>query len=271
MRLAGAAALAAAMTLGGCALTPRNDRDWMPYLANTATVDRAAPDRVVIRPVTDWRYDAKGPVSQEMTEVAFDPADLQRVWFVLEPQPGSTVAAHTFLLFEFKGDRLLGLTIEARREADEKYSAVRGAFNAFELSYLWGTARDLLVRRALYLDHDVYVYPIAIDAEQRAFLLRRVLDRTQRLTERPRFYNTLGANCTNELAKAAKLRWNPAFIATGWSDEFLFREKIIPGSDLSAVRARADMKTAIRTHANAEAFDAAVLADLRQRFPETRP
>ena len=63
---------------------------------------------------------------------------------MIEPQPGSQLAAHTLLLFEFEGDRLLGLTIEARRERNEDYSALRGIFNAFELAYVWGTARDFL-------------------------------------------------------------------------------------------------------------------------------
>src|SRR6185295_15456963 len=98
--------------------------------------------------VTDWSYNSSGPVTQNYHDASFDYAELRNVWFVLEPQPGSKLAAHTFLMFEFTNDRLLGVTIEARREENEDYSALRGAFNAYELAYIWGSARDLLTRRA---------------------------------------------------------------------------------------------------------------------------
>ncbi|MEJ0061364.1 MAG: DUF4105 domain-containing protein [Terricaulis sp.] len=148
--------------LVGCVTArARNDRDWYPYLSHTSDV-ALANDRFHVAPVSDWRYEAPGPISETYTEASYDISELRRVWFMLEPQPGSTLAAHTLLLFEFEGDRLLGLTIEARRENGEEYSALSGAFNTFELSYVWASARDLLTRRAVMLDHEVFVYPIVI-------------------------------------------------------------------------------------------------------------
>ena len=78
---------------------------------------------------------------------AADFADLRNVWFVVEPQPGGDYAAHTLVLFEFAGDRIVGLTVEARLERGETYDAIAGMFNQFELAYVWSTARDLLERR----------------------------------------------------------------------------------------------------------------------------
>jgi hypothetical protein len=117
------------------------------------------------------------------------------------------------------------------------------------------------------LDHQVFVYPVAIDAEQRDFLLRRVLARTDSLETRPRYYNTIFSNCTNELAKAAGFDWAPAFVLTGRSDEYLFERAIIPGDDFTATNQRADMTQFIK-NANAipsASFDIAVLAELRRR------
>lgn len=258
-------AMVLALALGACA-GPRADRVWFEYLAPTAHVEMDEA-RFSVRPVSDWAYTAEGPRAQSYIEAGYDLAALRRVWFVLEPQPGSAIAAHTFLLFEFEGDRLLGLTIEARREADEKYSAVAGVFNAYELSYVWGSARDLLTRRAVMLAHDVFVYPTAVtDAQQRA-LLARLLERTQTLAARPRFYNTLFSNCTNELAKAAGFHWAPAFILTGTSDEYLFSRGIIPGDEFAAARARADMAGFVRglNAAPAADFDRLLLVELRRR------
>ncbi len=251
--------------LGGCAQA-RGDRTWYPYLAPLANVE-ASETAFIVRPVSDWSYSSAGATAETYGQAAFDLADLRQVWFVLEPQPGSRIAAHTLLLFEFEGDRLLGLTIEARREADEDYSAFRGAFNRFELSYLWASARDLLTRRAVMLGHEVFVYPVAIDAARKRTLLTRLLERTEALETSPRFYNTLFSNCTNELAKAAGFNWAPAFILTGRSDEYLFRRGIIPGESFAAAHARSDM-TAFIAELNAaprEGFDAALLAELRRR------
>ena len=251
--------------LAACA-APRADRDWYPYLARTTQV-QASPASFTVAPLSDWSYSSTGPTEETYREAAYDLADLRQAWFVLEPQPGSQLAAHTLLLFEFEGDRLLGLTIEARREANEDYSALRGIFNTFELSYLWASARDLLTRRAVMLRHEVFVYPVAISDEQKRTLLTRLLERTEALEIRPRYYNTLFSNCTNELAKAAGFQWAPAFILTGQSDEYLFRRGIIPGEDFATAHARSDMTSFIAglNAAPRESFDAALLTELRRR------
>jgi hypothetical protein len=267
-----AAAIVGALALGAvvfssCAATPRSDRDWYPYLSPTAhIVDEE--DVFTIGPVSDWTYDAGGVATPAYREETFEASEIQDVWFLIEPQPGSRVAAHTLLLFEFEGDEVVGLTIEARRERDEQYSAFRGLWNQYELSYLWGTARDLLTRRAVMLNHEIFVYPLAIDDAQKEMLLRRLVDRTVTLETEPRFYNTLFSNCTNELAKAAGLPWHYSFILTGRSDEHLFRTGIIPGESFEAARAQADVTDFVR-QLNAEPremdFDAALLAELRAR------
>jgi hypothetical protein len=258
--------LASLIALGSCATaTPRQDREWFPYLSRTAHVEMSEQD-FTVTPVIDWSYDGDAVVAETYGQAGYDFAVLRNVWFVLEPQPGSTLAAHTLLLFEFEGDHLLGLTIEARREQGESYSALRGAFNAFELTYVWASARDLLTRRAVMLDHDVYVYPIAISEEQKQMLLRRTLERTQELELTPRFYNTLFSNCTNELAKAAGIGWHHSFILTGTSDEYLFEQGIIPGDNFESANARAHLTAFIRD-ANASVapaeFDRALLQRLR--------
>ncbi|MBC7768039.1 MAG: DUF4105 domain-containing protein [Phycisphaerales bacterium] len=242
-------------------------RDWHPYLARTAQVDMVG-EGFAVSPVSDWSYLREGVTAERYIEASYNLDDLREVWFMLEPQPGSELAAHTLLLFEFDGDRLLGLTIEARREASEEYSALNGVFNAFELAYVWGTARDLLVRRAVLLEHDVFLYPVSIDDEQRRLLLTRLLRRTDELETRPRYYNTITSNCTNELAKAAGFNWAPAYIFTGRSDEYLFSRGIIPGDSFELAHARSDITAFVQAlnQAPASSFDAELLAELRRRY-----
>ncbi|MEZ5995336.1 MAG: DUF4105 domain-containing protein [Hyphomonadaceae bacterium] len=262
-------AMAAILILGAAAnmlSPPRADRDWYPYLARTPQVTMT--DQIFsVSPVSDWSYSGDAPSAETYIGAAYGFDELRGVWFMLEPQPGSQLAAHTLLLFEFEGDRLLGLTIEARRERNEDYSAVRGAFNAFELAYIWASARDLLTRRAVMLGHEVFLYPVDIAPEQQRVLLQRLLERTHALETQPRYYNTIFSNCTNELAKAAGFHWAPAYVLTGRSDEYLFRRGLLPGGSFAEAHARSDITEFVRAlnEAPAESFDAALLAEMRRR------
>lgn len=244
----------------------RNDRDWYPYLKNTTDVTLNA-DGFAVKPVTDWRYDAKDAVSKSYTQAAYRYDQLKKVWFLLEPQPGmEEQAAHTFLLFEFDDGHLLGVTIEARREEGEEYSAWNGLWNAFELSYLWGTPADLLPRRAVMLGHRVYMYPLQIKDSAEREVLQRLLERTEALETRPRYYNTLTSNCTNELAKVTHMKWDKSFVLTGNADNHLFSLSLIPGENFVAVEQRGDVTAFIKDKNGMENFDGALLAEMRVRW-----
>jgi len=263
------ASIAAILALGAAAKlsgAPQLERDWYPYLGRTAQVDMVGQG-FAISPVSDWSYAREGVARERYIEASYTLDELREVWFMLEPQPGSQLAAHTLLLFEFEGDRLLGLTIEARREQGEEYSALHGAFNAFELAYVWGTARDLLTRRAVMLGHEVFLYPVSITDEQKRVLLTRLLHRTDYLETRARYYNTITSNCTNELAKAAGFNWAPAYILTGRSDEYLFERGILPGASFEQANARSDITAFVQAlnEAPPASFDAELLRELRRR------
>jgi hypothetical protein len=118
------------------------------------------------------------------------------------------------------------------------------------------------------LDHEVFLYPVAINDEQKRVLLTRLLQRTDELETRPRYYNTITSNCTNELAKAAGFHWAPAYILTGRSDEYLFDRGIIPGASFERANALSDVTTFVQAlnQAPPAAFDAALLTELRRRW-----
>jgi hypothetical protein len=118
------------------------------------------------------------------------------------------------------------------------------------------------------LGHEVFIYPVEIDDHEAHLLLRNLLGRTQSLETHPRFYNTVTSNCTNELAKAAGMSWTPSYVFTGRSDEYLFRNHILPGRTFEDAHARSDMTQFIRAlnHIPAGEFDHELLSELRRRF-----
>ncbi len=245
---------------------PRLDRNWIEHLAIMPEIDLSA-DHFALSPATDWSYDAKGPIEKRYASFAADIPEVRNVWFMVEPHPGMKPMAHTLVMFEFPGDRMIGLTIEARREANEEYSALWGAFNKFELAYIWSTPKDLLTRRAVYLDHDVLVYPLQLSEQQKKDFLRALLEQTQKVSTTPRFYNTLVSNCTNELAKTAALDWHYAFILTGYSAERLYDLKMISGKSFEDAQARALVTDKVKSWNSLPSadFDRALLAELRTR------
>ncbi len=263
-------ALAVLLLLGltGAALTraPRNDRAWGEYFRRPAHVEQQ-PGSFLVAPVSDWSYAPGRIADRSYGAFAAKFADLKGVWLMVEPSPASDIVAHTLLLFEFADDRIVGVTIEARMEEKERYSAFSGLWNRYELAYVWASARDLLVRRALYLNHEVYVYPLALSAAHQQALVRNLLNTTAELEAKPRFYNTLFSNCTNELAARAELPWDIAFVFTGLAPKHLFRRHVIPGSSFVEAKARAHITDWLKGMAASDkaTFDMALLAELRRR------
>ena len=245
---------------------PRLDRKWVDNLAHMPNV-QLSPGAFALDHVADWSYTREGPATREAITFANMFDDLRNVWFMVEPQPGGEYAAHTLILFEFGGDRIVGLTVEARLEQGETYDAIAGAFNRYELSYIWATARELLTRRVTFLDKDVYVYPLQLDESQKRNFLRLLLEGTIDVSTQPRFYNTITSNCTNELAKVAGLGWHYSWVLTGYSPQRLYELKLIPGETFEAAKQSALLKTEIASwnDLSSRDFDKALLAELRRR------
>lgn len=220
---------------------PRQNLNWQAHLSRTPILSQAG-SQWTISPVRDWTY-----TQTDVAETSWQPDvtlsidQLERTWLVLEPHPGYPMMAHTLVLFEFDDGQLVGLTIEARKEEHERFAPIRGAMNRFELVYVWATPRDLLTRRAVMLGHELELYPLDLTAEQQRAFLRSVLQRSAALAESPRFYNTFTSNCTNELAKAAGLAWDPAFVLTGGAAEALWTLGLIAGDSFETAQNRARM------------------------------
>jgi hypothetical protein len=73
----------------------------------------------------------------------FDLDRIQEVDFVVAPFLEAPSLAHTLLSFGFDGGEYVSVSVEARREKDEKYSPVLGALRRFELMYVLADERDV--------------------------------------------------------------------------------------------------------------------------------
>jgi hypothetical protein len=139
--------------------------------------------------------------------------------------------AHIFLTFGF-GDDHLAISIEARKESREGYSSLKGFFKQYELIYIVGDERDLIRVRTNYRKdppEDVYLYSLAGSPENAKRVFLGYMNTINELRERPKFYNTLTANCTNVIWMHTRL--NPGHVPFSWkillsgyTPEYLFEQ-----------------------------------------------
>lgn len=258
-------------------MQPRDDRNWEPEFANLTTFEDLGGGRWRLNDLRHWTWNESGPGQTIWGERIIDENAVSALWYYVQPFGGWEGIAHTFLVFELNGKdggaaSYIGVSVEARRQTGEVYSALAGLFRAYELTYLWASEKDLLTRRVLYLPDELYGYRLNVPPQTARAALRHFIARTNELAARPRFYNTLFSNCTNELAKTVNdgggdfIPYHYSFVLTGYADRYLHRLGYLggPGSDFAAIRAAGHLNAIVRANAGAGemAFSRAIRAGL---------
>ncbi len=219
--------------------------DWQEQfiILPTAVFDK---DQVTVKNVRNFRYD---PTEEDMHPDYYDKTynlnEIKKVWFIAEPFNENTLAAHTFVSFEFENEDFLGISIEARKTKGQKYSIWKGMAHAYPLVYIAADERDLILLRANIRKDKVYVYPIELEKDENArLLLTDMLDTMNDLTVNPKWYNTLFSNCTSSIAKhvnkltpgrISQLSWQ--LWLTSSADELALKHGLLD-TDLSIEQAR---------------------------------
>lgn len=174
---------------------------------------------------------------------SYDLNRLQTVWFILAPfEPDNRGPAHSFLSFGFVDSQYVAMSVEARKEADESYSIVKGLFKQYEIMYVVGDERDL-VRLRVARGDDVYLYPIRTTPAKVRALFVRMLEHANALGREPAFYNTITNNCTTNILEHAntvaskKIPYGREVLLPGYAD-VLAKELGLIDTELSLEQAR---------------------------------
>lgn len=242
-------AVALGLILGGLWIVlsfrvPSNARVWAPDQVRLPAISLEA-DTVTIRGLRDFRYEAGGIAEARYREETHALADLHRVWFALAPFANRYRGlAHSFLTFEFADGRFVGVSVEARREADEQYSLLGGLTRSFELTYVVATEEDLLGVRALRGD-SLYLYPSVATPDQARAIFVDMMERARATQAAPEFYQTLFNNCNTAIryhvnrAAEARLPWGWGILLPGFSDAMALERGLLDTAlDVDGARAR---------------------------------
>ena len=235
--------LAMSLTVGGFALVlgwwltlaPSSDRDWQPDLVVLPWAEISG-NRVTIHNVRNCEYRTETDFDVRHDDRTFDLDQLQSVDLFLVHW-GSPLIAHTMVSFSFKGVDPVCFSIEVRKEKGEGYSALKGFFRQFELTYIIADERDVVRLRTNYRQgEDVSLYRVRMTPERARSLFLEYLRRANELKARAEWYNALTSNCTTgirlnvDTARGFKGRWDWRILANGHSDEMLYEQGALAGN-----------------------------------------
>lgn len=253
------------------ALPPSNARDWQPDVATLPFADFDG-DRVTVHNVRNVEYRTETDYTVRLEDRTLDLAKLRSLDLFLVYW-GSPLIAHTIMSWGFEGDQYLAISIETRKEKGEEYSALRGFFRQYELTFVVADERDVVRLRTNIRGEDVYVYRLDVSpADARRFLLR-YLQEVNRLRERPQWYNALTENCTTAIkrlagADARRSWWSWKLFLNGYLDELAYDigaiDRSLPFSVLKA-------KSHINDRAKAANDDPRFSVRIRDGLPRMTP
>jgi hypothetical protein len=220
---------------------PSNDHDWQPDVATLPYADING-DQVTLHNIRNCDYRTETDYKVQSYDKTLDLTKLRSVDFYLVYW-GSPLIAHTMLSFGFEGGDYVCFSIETRKEKGEEYSALKGFFRQFELTYVIADERDLVRLRTNFRGEQVYLYRLATDMATARLVFLDYLKEVNRLKDRPEWYNALTSNCTTNIrghtkpyAKDAHFDWR--ILLNGKIDAMAYERKTLyqglPFSELKA-------------------------------------
>jgi Domain of unknown function (DUF4105) len=248
-------------------LQPSNNRDWLP---DVAVLPYAAinGNQVVIHNIRNCDYRTETDYDVHYYDETFDLDQLRTVDLYLVTW-GSPDIAHTMVSFGFTNENPVCFSIETRKEKGEEYSALKGFFRQFELTYVVADERDVVRLRTNYRQgEEARLYRLQVTPEQGRRFFLDYLRRVNALREHAEWYNALTDNCTTAIrtqrAAAARSPWDWRMLANGHLDELLYERGVIV-TNLPF----ADLKKMSNINSRAKAADNA--ADFSQQIRKGLP
>ncbi len=216
-----------ALALGAWSLLPpRNDRAWLPEIERTAWAETAG-DRVTVHNVRHFAWRSLTDYTPRWETRTHHLSQLRHLDLVMTYW-GSRHVCHTMLTFDFGPEGRLCVSIEARREAGEEYSALAGMFRRYELIYVFADERDVVrLRTGIRPDNDVYLYRLTATPEVARAMFLDYLRTANSLRGRPEWYHSLLTNCSTTIRQHVRRAevpdpWDWRMLANGHVDGRLY-------------------------------------------------
>ncbi len=180
-------------------------------------------NKIRINNIRDIEYRTTKDFDLQFYDRSIDLRDVESAWLVISPF-GPFGVAHTFVSFGLKDGTFLAISIEVRRKKSQKFSAVKGFFNQFEMMYVIADESDVIKVRTNVIKATVRLFPIQTEKERLQAVFLDMLKRADKLGKEPEFYNTIWNNCTTNIIMHSR-KFSDKSIPF-WDIRYLFPENI---------------------------------------------
>jgi len=199
-------------------IQPANDRLWQADASKLAHAS-VEGSLVTVHNIRNFSYQSEFEYQSNYYDKTFDLDKLEGIDLFAVYWMGPAIA-HIIMSFDFGENNHLAVSIEARKEAGEGYSTIKGFFRQYELIYIVADERDVIGLRTHYRKdppEQVYRYrlngsKVAKENAKRLFL--EYIDSINTLYKEPAFYNTIMANCTSVIWMHTRV--NPGHLPLSW-------------------------------------------------------
>jgi Domain of unknown function (DUF4105) len=183
-------------------IAPSNNRLWADDVAQmtTGVVDG---DRVTLHNVRNFDWRSKTDYTQRWETRTYDLRRLNSLDMILSYWSMPAIA-HVLISFGFDDGEHVVFSVEIRREKTESFSEIGGFFKEFELSVIACDERDVIRVRTNVRGEDDYLYRIRMPVDDIRSLFLAYVSQANDVARKPRFYNTITANCTTIIYHMAK-------------------------------------------------------------------
>ncbi|MFT4308030.1 MAG: DUF4105 domain-containing protein [Candidatus Woesearchaeota archaeon] len=167
---------------------------WLEEFSRTPDISFLSDETIRIGNVRDFTWSGESYTKRWITRT-ITRGDVERAHVLCEHLRSS--GTHVFICFETTLDPLC-ISIEARRTSGQRYSSIKGLFGAYELIYLYGSARDIIGKRLERMS-EFDSCELILDDDERWQLFASLARGAERTVRTPHKYHTLRRNCVTEL------------------------------------------------------------------------
>jgi len=270
--------LFAAVAFWWMSIPPRNDRDWLPDVAQLPRAQLDG-DILTVENVRDFEYRSENDFDARWVTRKYDLSKLTGLDMFFSFW-GPTDIAHTIMSWSFSEGPSLAISIETRKEKGESYSALLGFFRQYELYYVVARERDVIGVRDNFRGEHTYLYRLSAPRDVARQLLLSYVQEINSLAAHPQWYNAFTDNCTTSIRNrvihsggAVPLDWR--LFLNGHLPELLYERGSLDRSmPFEELRAKSDITEKAKAAGMAEDFSQRIrvgLPRMDRASPETKP